>query len=114
MPQGQDRSNGCWPRVRYIQDNVFGLERAGAQAIARAHGAIAAAAGVRAADPGALLEARQALRKAQWMWDFISSANSTGFHDPVLAQNTLAQSISLAKDATLLAWQAAGRTSGGE
>jgi nitrite reductase (cytochrome c-552) len=99
-------------RVRYIQDNVFGLQRTGAQAIARAHGAIAGASAVRVADPGVLAEARQTLRKAQWFWDFISSANSTGFHDPVLAQNTLAQSISLANEAILLAWQAAGRPVG--
>jgi nitrite reductase (cytochrome c-552) len=96
-------------RVRYIQDNVFGLERSAAQTIARGHDAIAGAGTARGADTARLNKARESLRKAQWLWDFVTSANSTVFHDPVLAQNTLAQAIGLANESILLAWRAAGR-----
>lgn len=99
-------------RVKYIQDSVFGLERTAAQVIARGHGAIAGAAASRGADGDRIAQARQTLRKAQWLWDFVSSANSTGFHDPVLAQSSLAQSIALANEAILMSWQAAGRPVG--
>lgn len=98
-------------RVRYIQDSVFSLQQAGAQALVRGHEAIAGAASAGAGD-AALAPAREALRKAQWYWDFAASENSTGFHDPVLMQNILGQAIGLAGDALRLAWRAAGRPVG--
>ncbi len=98
-------------RVRYIQDSVFALQRSAAQALVRAHAAIAAARSAGASD-AKLAAAREALRRAQWYWDFASSENSTGFHDPVLSQNTLAQSIGLAAEALQAAWRAAGKPVG--
>jgi nitrite reductase (cytochrome c-552) len=98
-------------RVRYIQDSVFALQRGAAQALVRAHEAVAgaAAAGVTSAQ---LAPVRESLRRAQWYWDFAASENSTGFHDPVMSQNILAQAIGLAGEAVESAWRAAGQPVG--
>jgi nitrite reductase (cytochrome c-552) len=85
-------------RVRYIQDSVFSLQRIAGKAVADAHGAIAAAT-AGGASSATLDRARELLRQAQWYWDFVASANSTGFHDPLQAQRSLALSIDLARRA---------------
>ena len=38
-------------------------------------------------------------------WGFVSSENSTGFHSPRESARTLAESIDLARQAELKAWQ---------
>lgn len=38
-------------------------------------------------------------------WDFVSSENSTGFHSPRESARILAESIDLARQAELKAWQ---------
>ncbi len=93
-------------RVRYIQASVFALQRSAAQTLVRAHEAVAGAAAAGASD-ARLAPARESLRRAQWYWDFAFSENSTGFHDPVLSQNILAQAIGLAGAALESALRAA-------
>ncbi len=86
-------------RVKYIQDSVFSLQRIAGRAVAEAHGAIAAVSREQAVPASALDPARELLRQAQWYWDYVASANSTGFHDPVQAERSLALSIDLARRA---------------
>jgi nitrite reductase (cytochrome c-552) len=86
-------------RVKYVQDSVFSLQRIAGQAVAEAHGAIAAASRGATVPSPALAPSRELLRQAQWYWDYVASANSTGFHDPVQAQRSLALSIDLARRA---------------
>ena len=61
-------------------------------------------------DPDAALldEARALHRKAQFMWDFVSAENSTGFHNPEYALRILAESTNLARQAQMLAAQSIG------
>ena len=62
-----------------------------------------------AADPNAdaalLDQARDLHRKSQFMWDFVSAENSTGFHNPEYALKILAKSTNLARQAQMLAAQ---------
>jgi nitrite reductase (cytochrome c-552) len=81
-------------RVREIQDSVFQTQRIAGQRVAEAHGAIAAAARA-GASAEKLAGARALLRDGQWYWDYIASANSMGFHNPVLALRSLAKAIDL-------------------
>ena len=57
------------------------------------------------ADAALLDQARNLHRKAQFMWDFVSAENSTGFHNPEYALKILAQSTDLARQAQMLAAQ---------
>ena len=87
-------------RVAVIQDTVFAAQRDAGQAVAAAHGAIAAAAA--AGSPAArLAAARLLVREAQWYWDWVASANSMGFHAPVAALGNLAKATDLAHKARL-------------
>jgi nitrite reductase (cytochrome c-552) len=86
-------------RVKYIQDSVFSLQRIAGQAVAQAHEAIASSSRVPGVTAITLDQARELLRQAQWYWDYVASSNSTGFHDPVQAQRSLALSIDLARRA---------------
>lgn len=42
------------------------------------------------------------IRSAQWRWDWVSSANSVGFHSPVECMRVLANSIDQSKEARIL------------
>ena len=66
-------------RVNAIQDRVYEARLTVEDALVKAHFDIAAAmqAGV---DDAALQEARTLVRHAQFRWDFVSAANSMGFH----------------------------------
>jgi nitrite reductase (cytochrome c-552) len=57
------------------------------------------------ADQELLNQARNLHRKAQFMWDFVSAENSTGFHNPEYALKILADSTDLARRAQMLAAQ---------
>ena len=57
------------------------------------------------ADAALLDQARNLHRKAQFMWDFVSAENSTGFHNPEYALKILADSTNLARQAQMLAAQ---------
>ncbi|MDX1378396.1 MAG: ammonia-forming cytochrome c nitrite reductase subunit c552, partial [Anaerolineales bacterium] len=74
-------------------------------AIIDAINAIKAAAADPNADQEMLDQARNLHRRAQFMWDFVSAENSTGFHNPEYALQILADSTNLARQAQMLAAQ---------
>jgi nitrite reductase (cytochrome c-552) len=92
-------------RVNQIQQQVAGTKESTEDAIIDAINAIKAAAANPDADVALLDQARNLHRKAQFMWDFISAENSTGFHNPEYALKILAESTDLARQAQMLAAQ---------
>jgi nitrite reductase (cytochrome c-552) len=91
--------------VNLIQEQVAGTKQNTEDAIIDAINAIKAAAGNPDADAALLDQAHNLHRKAQFMWDFISAENSTGFHNPEYALKVLAESTDLARQAQMLAAQ---------
>jgi nitrite reductase (cytochrome c-552) len=94
-------------RVEDIQDQVWDAKAATEDALVDAIFAIRAAAADPNADSALLDPARQLHRRAQYMWDFVSAENSMGFHNPEYALSILAESTNLARQAQMLAAQAA-------
>jgi nitrite reductase (cytochrome c-552) len=92
-------------RVNLIQEQVAGTKQNTEDAIVDAINSIKAAAANPKADAALLDQARNLHRKAQFMWDFISAENSTGFHNPEYALKVLAESTNLARQAQMLAAQ---------
>jgi nitrite reductase (cytochrome c-552) len=92
-------------RTALIQDQVAQTKINTEDAIIDAINAIKAAAANPEADAALLDQARNLHRKAQFMWDFISAENSTGFHNPEYALQVLAESTNLARQAQMLAAQ---------
>ena len=92
-------------RVNLIQEQVAGTKQNTEDAIIDAINAIKAAAADPKADAALLDQARNLHRKAQFMWDFVSAENSTGFHNPEYALKILAESTNLARQAQMLAAQ---------
>lgn len=92
-------------RVDEIQGQVSDTKIAAEDAIIDAITAIKAANAISPND-GALLDQARALhRKAQFMWDFVSAENSTGFHNPEYALKLLAEATNYARQAQMLAAQ---------
>jgi nitrite reductase (cytochrome c-552) len=91
--------------VNLIQEQVAGTKQNTEDALVDAINAIKLAAADPEADAELLDQARNAHRKAQFMWDFISAENSTGFHNPEYALKVLAESTNLARQAQMLAAQ---------
>lgn len=94
-------------RVSLIQEQVFTTKQAAEDAIVDAINAIKAAAANPNADAALLDQARALHRKAQFMWDFVSAENSMGFHNPEYTLKNLADATNLARQAQMLAAQAA-------
>ena len=92
-------------RVNSIQDQVANTKIATEDAVIDAINAIRAAAANSNADAARLDQARQLHRNAQFMWDFVSAENSTGFHNPEYALKILAEAIDMARQAQMLAAQ---------
>jgi nitrite reductase (cytochrome c-552) len=92
-------------RVNLIQDQVSATKIATEDAIIDAINAIKAAAANPNADQALLDQARNLHRKAQFMWDFLSAENSTGFHNPEYALKICAEATNLARQAQMLAAQ---------
>ena len=92
-------------RVNLIQEQVAGTKQNTEDAIIDAINAIKAATADPKADAALLDQARNLHRKAQFMWDFVSAENSTGFHNPEYALKILAESTNLARQAQMLAAQ---------
>ena len=90
-------------RVADIQKQVAETKLNTEDAIIDAMNAIKAAVAAGNADATLLDEARKLHREAQFMWDFISAENSTGFHNPEYALEVLAKSADLARQAQMLA-----------
>lgn len=95
-------------RVKTIQQRVFELQHTAGQTIARAHEAISRAGASPKAAKADLDRARELIRNAQWLWDYIAAENSMGFHNPDQTLNTLGLSIDLAHQAIAAAGKAAG------
>ena len=98
-------------RVSVIQDNVYQAKLGTEDALIDAITAIKAAAAKPDSAPSLLDEARSLHRHAQFMWDFISSANSMGFHNPDEALRILRNATDLARQAQMKAAQAASDSS---
>ena len=94
-------------RVNLIQDQVNTTKIATEDAIIDAINGIKAAAANPNADQALLDQARNLHRKAQFMWDFLSAENSTGFHNPEYALKICAEATNFARQAQMLAAQAA-------
>ena len=92
-------------RVNEIQEQVATTKQNTEDAIIDAINAIKTAAANPDADAALLDQARDLHRKAQFMWDFVSAENSTGFHNPEYALKILADSTNLARQAQMLAAQ---------
>lgn len=92
-------------RVNLIQEQVANIKIDTENAIIDAINAIKLAAANPNADAALLDQARNLHRKAQFMWDFVSAENSTGFHNPEYALKILAESTNLARQAQMLAAQ---------
>lgn len=95
-------------RVATIQGQVNERMLAAEEAIIDAINAIKAAAAKPGVDEAKLDEARTLHRHAQMMWDFLAAENSMGFHNPEEALRILGKSADLARQAQLMAVQAAG------
>ena len=95
-------------RVKTIQDTVYTTKIATEDALIDAITALQAAAANPNSDKALLEEARTLHRQAQYMWDFISSANSMGFHNPDEALRILQNATDLARQCQMKAAQAAG------
>ena len=95
-------------RVKSIQNSVWEMQHTAGQTVARAHQAVGKASKSARADRAQLDKARELIRKAQWYWDYVAAENSMGFHNPVLALNTLGRSVDLAHQAIAAAERAAG------
>jgi nitrite reductase (cytochrome c-552) len=92
-------------RVNLIQDQVSTTKQSTEDALIDAINAIKAAAANPNADAKLLDQARSLHRKAQFMWDFVSAENSTGFHNPEYSLKILAEATDLARQAQMLAAQ---------
>lgn len=98
-------------RVAIIQDQVRETMDASEDALVAAIQAIEAATAVTDVNTELLGEARRLHREAQLRWDFIAAENSMGFHNPEEALRILANATDLARQAQLVAVQAAGTPS---
>jgi nitrite reductase (cytochrome c-552) len=95
-------------RVSVIQDTVHAAKISTEDALIDAITAIKGAVANPSSNPALLDQARSLHRTAQYMWDFISSANSMGFHNPDEALRILRNATDLARQAQMKASQAAG------
>ena len=94
-------------RVNLIQEQVATTKLATEDAIVDAVNAIKAAVANPNSDPELLNQARELHRHAQFNWDVVSAENSTGFHNPEYALELLADATNYARQAQMLAAQAA-------
>jgi nitrite reductase (cytochrome c-552) len=97
-------------RVIYTQERTWNQLLVAQEKSVRAHEAVRLAREQkenRSPDYDALLiEARENIRKGQWLWDIISAENSAGFHNPAKALDTLAKSQQCSDRAVALALKA--------
>jgi len=94
-------------RVSTIQDTVHAAKITAEDALIDAITALQAATAKPGSDPALLDQARTLHRDSQFMWDFISSSNSMGFHNPDEVLRILQNATDLARQAQMKASQAA-------
>ena len=95
-------------RAKTMQDQTWQLQHNAGQTVAKAHETIKKASDFPNVDQVELAKSRELVRKAQWMWDFVASESSMGFHNTDQSLNTLGQSNELAHQAIRSANRAAG------
>jgi len=95
-------------RAGIIQDEVTNAKISAEDALIDTITALKGATARSGVDADQLNQARQLDRNAQFMWDFVSAANSTGFHNPDEALRILRNATDLARQAQMKAAQAAG------
>lgn len=93
-------------RVYYTQDRTYVMIETTGNNLVKAIEEIKRAAESPDVNAGVLKEARQAHRTAQWIFDWVASENSTGFHNPQAAMSLLAQANDGAHRAAALAKKA--------
>ena len=102
-------------RVATIQDQTWNHMSRSEDALVSAIQAITDTAKLPAFDATQLDEARELQRRAQFYWDFVAAENSMGFHNPEEALRILGEAIDYARQAELMARQAAlGKAAGGK
>jgi len=95
-------------RVGIIQQQFFVTKIASEDALIDAVNALKAAVANPNSDPELLDQARELHRRATFYWDYAAMAeNSMGFHNPQYGMKLLAEVIDLARQAQMLAAQAA-------
>lgn len=94
-------------RVKEIQEANHTAKLSAEEALIDSLTAIKAAAANPAVDKTMLDQARDLHRRAQFMWDFTAAENSMGFHNPDYLMKILADATNLARQAQMLAAQAA-------
>jgi nitrite reductase (cytochrome c-552) len=94
-------------RVGIIQDTVHTAKITAEDALIDAITALKAAVANPNSNQVLLEQARTLHRHAQFMWDYISSSNSMGFHNPDEALRILQNATDLARQAQMKAAQAA-------
>jgi nitrite reductase (cytochrome c-552) len=99
-------------RVATIQAQVNERLLATEDALVQAIDALKVAAASPGVDKTKLDEARKLHRDAQMMWDFVAAENSMGFHNPEESLRILAKATDTARQAQLMALQAAGTLEG--
>lgn len=95
-------------RVRTIQTRNKQLVDLGGNTLVQVIDEVKKTAATPGANQQGLAEARKLQREAQWMWDWVSTANSNGFHNPQEASLFLGKSIDLAHKAIEAARSARG------
>jgi len=95
-------------RVLHIQDNNYNLLKIAAQRNVEVIEEIELTLGTPGADQALLAEAQDLHRQSQWMWDWMSSETSMGFHNPAEGLNYIGKSIDLAHQAIAKARKARG------
>ena len=90
-------------RIEYTQDKTYKQLLVAQEYSVRAHEAVRLAleyTGEKPADYDQLIiRAKEAVRKGQMFWDFVSAENRVWFHNPAKALDTLTSSITLSQDA---------------
>ncbi|MBD5552889.1 MAG: ammonia-forming cytochrome c nitrite reductase subunit c552, partial [Desulfovibrio sp.] len=97
-------------RVLYVQSKTYDQLLKAEEESVRAHEAIRLASewdGPKSPDYDKLLaEAREANRKGQMFWDYVSAENGVGFHNPAKSLDTLMTSMECSNKAVRLAEEA--------
>lgn len=96
-------------RIHDVQVKTNDLLDIAGEENVRAIRAIETASKSTAVNPAKLEDARKYHRTGQAYWDWVASENSMGFHNPEKAMHTLGLAINNARQAQILAGEAAGK-----
>lgn len=102
--------------TKWLKDRVIDVQTRTNQLVdiageenARAILAIEAASKITGFDEKKLTDARKYHRRGQAYWDWVAAENSMGFHNPAKAMSTLGLAINNARQAQIMAAEAAGK-----